>query len=193
MPAYRTRVSSETPSTDLAEASKPSRFFEASKTPKSRSKTVPGTGMASEASSEDIQVETVLKKALFPTTDSARKEFKNHAGKHLTLHQWAVYDFTLTIPSGKVTTYKDVAQMIGGSPRSVGNALRNNPFPPYVPCHRVIASDHFVGGFYGEWGKDHKTGTRYNQKVNLLANEGVSFSEKGYLLDVSESIWRRTT
>ena len=36
----------------------------------------------------------------------------------LTPHQWAVYDFALTIPKGKVTTYKDVAASAGGSPRS---------------------------------------------------------------------------
>ena len=38
-----------------------------------------------------------------------------------------------------------------GSPRSVGGALRNNPFAPRIPCHRVIASSFFVGGFKGEW------------------------------------------
>jgi hypothetical protein len=25
-------------------------------------------------------------------------------------------------------------------------------FAPLVPCHRVISSDGYVGGFYGEWG-----------------------------------------
>ena len=36
----------------------------------------------------------------------------------LTSHQWNVYDFVRTIPSGKVTTYKDVSLVVGGSPRS---------------------------------------------------------------------------
>ena len=63
----------------------------------------------------------------------------------------------------------------------VGNALRNNPFSPHVPCHRVIASNAFIGGFVGEWGKDHKTGTRYDQKVSILSQEGVHFDSKGYL------------
>lgn len=63
----------------------------------------------------------------------------------------------------------------------VGNALRNNPFSPRVPCHRVIASNLFVGGFFGEWGKDDKTGTRFNQKVSMLSQEGVHFDSNGYL------------
>ena len=33
----------------------------------------------------------------------------------------------------------------------MGGALRNNPFAPRIPCHRVIASSFFVGGFKGEW------------------------------------------
>eukprot|EP00595_Chromulina_sp_UTEXLB2642_P000606 CAMPEP_0196766838 /NCGR_PEP_ID=MMETSP1095-20130614/31336_1 /TAXON_ID=96789 ORGANISM="Chromulina nebulosa, Strain UTEXLB2642" /NCGR_SAMPLE_ID=MMETSP1095 /ASSEMBLY_ACC=CAM_ASM_000446 /LENGTH=58 /DNA_ID=CAMNT_0042131277 /DNA_START=87 /DNA_END=259 /DNA_ORIENTATION=- len=33
--------------------------------------------------------------------------------------------------------------------RAVGNSLRKNPFAPEVPCHRVIASDLSLGGFYG--------------------------------------------
>jgi len=117
----------------------------------------------------------------YPTTVEARNNFRTSTGKRLTAHQWAVYDFVLRIPSGKVTTYKDVSLAVGGSPRSVGNALRNNPFSPYVPCHRVIASNAFVGGFFGEWGKGDKTGTRYNQKLSILSQEGVHFDSNGYL------------
>ncbi|KJA16102.1 hypothetical protein HYPSUDRAFT_324374 [Hypholoma sublateritium FD-334 SS-4] len=108
--------------------------------------------------------------------------------QRLTPHQWDVYDFVLTIPKGKVATYKDVALSAGGSPRSVGNALRNNPFSPSVPCHRVIASSLFIGGFFGEWGKDHKTGKRYNQKLDMLAAEGVAFNDKGHLLCERETL-----
>ncbi|TFK35082.1 6-O-methylguanine DNA methyltransferase [Crucibulum laeve] len=126
----------------------------------------------------------------YPTTDGERTRFRTKAGKRLTTHQWAVYDFALTIPCGKVTTYKDISSAIGGSPRSVGSALRNNPFAPYVPCHRVIASSLFIGGFLGEWGKEDKTGTRCNQKLDLLEREGVSFSKSGHLLDSDNTLWR---
>ncbi|KAF8815783.1 DNA binding methylated-DNA--cysteine S-methyltransferase [Phlegmacium glaucopus] len=119
--------------------------------------------------------------SVYPVTDEARNIFRTNKGKCLTAHQWAVYDFVLKIPRGKVTTYKDVSLAVGGSPRSVGNALRNNPFSPHVPCHRVTASNFFVGGFFGEWGKGDKTGTRYNQKVFMLSQEEVHFDSNGYL------------
>ncbi|KAF7331023.1 DNA binding methylated-DNA-cysteine S-methyltransferase [Mycena venus] len=125
----------------------------------------------------------------YPTTSSLRSQFRTQAGKRVTPHQWAVYDFTLTIPAGKVVTYKDVCQAVGGSPRSVGGALRTNPFAPFVPCHRVIASSLFIGGFLGEWGKEHRTGTQCNRKLDLLAKEGVSFTEDGYLKG-KELLWK---
>ncbi|KAF8959418.1 methylated-DNA--cysteine S-met [Flammula alnicola] len=125
----------------------------------------------------------------FPVTGQQRDVYRTKTGKRLTPHQWNVYNFAMTIPGGKVATYKEVAADAGGSPRSVCNALRNNPFSPYVPCHRVIASDLFVGGFFGERGKDHKTGTRYNEKVDILSKEGVHFNEKGHLLS-AKVLWK---
>jgi methylated-DNA-[protein]-cysteine S-methyltransferase len=80
--------------------------------------------------------------------------------------------------------------VVMADPKTVGSALRTNPFAPYVPCHRVIASNFFIGGFFGEWGKDHKTGTRCNQKLNILESEGVSFDKKGHLIDADGFIWR---
>ncbi|RDB20238.1 Methylated-DNA--protein-cysteine methyltransferase [Hypsizygus marmoreus] len=130
-------------------------------------------------------------KILYPTAFEERKVFRTKAGKTITSHQWDVYDFVYTIPPGKVATYKDVCLAVGGSPRSVGSALKNNPFAPYIPCHRVIASNLFVGGFRGEWEQTHKTGTRCNEKLDLLAAEGVEFTNKGYLVDTDAAIWKR--
>ncbi|KAJ7083104.1 6-O-methylguanine DNA methyltransferase [Mycena belliarum] len=125
----------------------------------------------------------------YPTTSALRAQFRTQAGKRVTTHQWAVYDFTRTIPAGKVATYKDVSQAVGGSPRSVGSALRANPFAPVVPCHRVIASSRFVGGFFGEWGKGHGTGMQCGRKLGLLASEGVDFTAEGYLKG-ADFLWR---
>ncbi|GLB33211.1 putative 6-O-methylguanine DNA methyltransferase, DNA binding domain [Lyophyllum shimeji] len=140
----------------------------------------------------DLPAPTTLKSQdiYYPSTTSERAAFRTGAGKAVTSHQWDVYDFVRTIPIGRVTTYKDVCVAVGGSPRSVGNALRNNPFAPYIPCHRVIASNFFVGGFFGEWGKNDKTGTRCNQKLDLLSSEGVNFTKTGYLVDVDATIWK---
>ncbi|KAK2459321.1 hypothetical protein APHAL10511_008676 [Amanita phalloides] len=117
----------------------------------------------------------------YPRTDDERRQFRLKTGKRIPPHHWDVYDHILSIPPGRVTTYKHVALAVGGSPRSVGNALRNNPFIPYVPCHRVIASDLTLGGYFGELGKKHKTGTRYHQKLGILAREGVEFTVRGKL------------
>jgi methylated-DNA-[protein]-cysteine S-methyltransferase len=88
-----------------------------------------------------------------------------------------------------VVRYKDICDALGsGSPRSVGSALRNNPFAPYVPCHRVVASDLFVGGYCGQWGEGHKV----NRKKVLLESEGVCFDSKGYL-DGKNYFWNPAT
>ncbi|KAG6910183.1 hypothetical protein DXG01_012632 [Tephrocybe rancida] len=138
------------------------------------------------------QLETDKEPFYYPCTLEERANYRTPEGKAVTSHQWDVYDFVRTVPSGRVTTYKDVCTSVGGSPRSVGNALRTNPFAPYIPCHRVIASSLFVGGFRGEWGPQHKTGTHCNQKLDLLAAEGVGFTSKGRLLDAASMLWSLT-
>ncbi len=69
----------------------------------------------------------------------------------LTFFQKAVYAATLEIPLGETRSYAWVARRIGApkSSRAVGNALNKNPYAPFVPCHRVIASDGSLGGFRG--------------------------------------------
>ncbi|KAI4206579.1 MAG: hypothetical protein LQ348_000901 [Seirophora lacunosa] len=74
------------------------------------------------------------------------------------------------VPSGHFTSYAAMAQHLRSSARAVGNALRNNPFAPRVPCHRVVAADKSLGGFGGEWGM---RGKHAGEKVRLLREEGV--------------------
>lgn len=71
------------------------------------------------------------------------------------------------VPRGMVTTYKNLSLKLNkkNSFRAVGNALRLNPFPIIIPCHRVIKSD-FTLGDYG-YGSD--------LKKMLLIFEGVTF------------------
>jgi len=90
-----------------------------------------------------------------------------------------VYNLCSQIPAGYVSTYRHIAEFLHISPRTVGQVLKNNPYmSEKVPCHRVIASNYFVGGFRGEWG----VGEKVAEKKEKLANEGVLFDEKGYLL-----------
>jgi methylated-DNA-[protein]-cysteine S-methyltransferase len=70
----------------------------------------------------------------------------------VTEFQQRVYHAVKMIPKGKITTYKHVASYLNkpGASQAVGNALRNNPFAPVVPCHRVLPSTYEIGGFFGQ-------------------------------------------
>jgi O-6-methylguanine DNA methyltransferase len=58
------------------------------------------------------------------------------------------------VPVGYLTTYGAVAKACGGSARAVGQIMSKNPFPPLIPCHRVVRSDFSLGGYGG--GKETK-------------------------------------
>ena len=95
-----------------------------------------------------------------------------------------VYDALLDIPEGRVTTYGALARRIGcASAQAVGGALRNNPFAPDVPCHRVMASGGRIGGFSG-----HRDGPHIARKIALLRAEGVALDNDGNLLDKNQLI-----
>ena len=97
----------------------------------------------------------------------------------VTPFQARVYEVVSRIPPGRVATYGAVAAALGcRSARSVGQALKRNPFAPRVPCHRVIAASLMIGGFEGE----AAGGAAADRKRKLLAREGVLFME-GRLVD----------
>ena len=69
----------------------------------------------------------------------------------ITEFQRRVYIELLNVPRGATITYGELARRIGcRSAQAVGQALRRTPFAPYVPCHRVIASNGSIGGFHGQ-------------------------------------------
>ena len=75
---------------------------------------------------------------------------------------------TAKLDYGQLATYKQMAEA-AGSPRAVraaGNALGSNPIPIVVPCHRIVRSDHSLGGYTGG----------IAIKERLLALEGVRLS-----------------
>ena len=74
-----------------------------------------------------------------------------------------------TIPRGRVTTYGLIARKLKTKAyRAVGNACRNNPYAPRVPCHRVVKSDGTIGGFGGR-----TSGKTVMRKIELLRDENV--------------------
>jgi methylated-DNA-[protein]-cysteine S-methyltransferase len=70
-------------------------------------------------------------------------------GHDLTDFERKVLIATSSIQKGKVKTYKRIAEEIGhpNACRAVGTALKNNPLPVTIPCHRVIRSDGDIGGY----------------------------------------------
>ena len=71
-----------------------------------------------------------------------------------TKFQVKVWKYLRKIPKGKVKTYLEVAKAIGKPRafRAVANAVGKNPYPPKIPCHRVIRSDGTLGGYSGKGG-----------------------------------------
>lgn len=63
----------------------------------------------------------------------------------------AVLAHTARIPAGQTRTYKQIAQLIGrpAATRAVGSALRRNPLPLLIPCHRVVRGDGTLGAYSG--------------------------------------------
>lgn len=76
-----------------------------------------------------------------------------------------VLEATSRIPYGSVSTYGQIAGKAGSrrAARAAGNALRGNPVPIIVPCHRVIRSGGGLGGYAG----------REDRKAFLLSLEGT--------------------
>jgi len=58
---------------------------------------------------------------------------------------------TAEVPYGTVVTYQGIAAVIGQpkAVRAVAQALRYNPVPIHIPCHRVIGSDGSLTGYAG--------------------------------------------
>jgi methylated-DNA-[protein]-cysteine S-methyltransferase len=80
--------------------------------------------------------------------------------------QRRVLEATAALPYGAVTSYAGIAARIGAptAVRPVAQALRWNPLPIVIPCHRVIGSTGALTGYAGK---------RVELKQRLLAVEGV--------------------
>lgn len=66
--------------------------------------------------------------------------------------QIKVWEALLSIPSGQVTTYSEIAQHIGHpkAVRAVGTAVGRNPISWLIPCHRALRKSGGLGGYH--WG-----------------------------------------
>jgi len=69
------------------------------------------------------------------------------------------------VPYGETRTYGEIARTIGSpeASRAVGAANGANPVAPFIPCHRIVASD----------GRLHGYGPGLPLKARLLVMEGA--------------------
>jgi methylated-DNA-protein-cysteine methyltransferase-like protein len=91
-----------------------------------------------------------------------------------------VYDIVAKIPAGTVTTYGDIAKMLGRprAARFVGYAMNNACESDHLPWHRLTFADGRL--WDGEWEKYQR---------DLLTAEGVGFTKDGKI-EVEKYRWR---
>lgn len=82
--------------------------------------------------------------------------------------QQDIYNLVRQIPRGKVTTYGQIAYMLGRpkNSRLVGQAMRLTPSDASIPSHRVVNSQ---GRLVPGW----------SAQYDLLKAEGIPFTPNG--------------
>jgi len=80
-----------------------------------------------------------------------------------------VWDELCRIPCGATLSYAALASILNSSPRAVGNACRDNPYAPIIPCHRVVSASG-LGGYCGA-----TEGALLDIKIKLLRFEAEQY------------------
>lgn len=98
--------------------------------------------------------------------NNVKVDFSNY-----TLFQKNVLLRTREIPYGATRTYKWIAEQSGypRAYRAVGGAMKVNPVPLIIPCHRVIGSQGGLTGFSATGG--------ISLKRRMLTLEGIATSK----------------
>ncbi|WOV93101.1 MAG: MGMT family protein [Candidatus Nitrosoabyssus spongiisocia] len=93
-----------------------------------------------------------------------------------------VYKKLLSIPSGSITTYGQLAREMGlvNGQRLIGRIMSRNPYPGIVPCHRVVCFDGKIGG-YSMGGE--------SVKATMLQREGISI-KNGKISDFEKYLYK---
>jgi len=100
-----------------------------------------------------------------------RKEF-SLAPECLTEPLAAILRVASAIPLGYVTTYGNVAKVVGVEARDVGGAMAGNPLYPIVPCHRVVGAGFALVGYAGSRGP-----AALRAKLDRLSREARGFRD----------------
>mmetsp|Transcript_17297 Transcript_17297/g.28922 ORF Transcript_17297/g.28922 Transcript_17297/m.28922 type:complete len:151 (-) Transcript_17297:427-879(-) len=144
--------------------------------------TVVKSALAKAKGSKKVATKKTVDKVGRTVVNTSTQDISSSKGTP-TAFATSVYNKCKQIPRGRVSTYKDIAVALDRPRafRAVGSALKRNPFAPIVPCHRVVASDRTLGGFFGS---TDLSGSLLKKKRDMLAEETVTFEENG---KVSES------
>jgi AraC family transcriptional regulator of adaptative response/methylated-DNA-[protein]-cysteine methyltransferase len=157
-------------------------------------KGVCGLGFADEGEEEDLLTDL---KARWPKADyrqNAKRTAKiamrifdpSRQGESvLPLHlmgtpwQMKVWEALLSIPRGKLVTYRAIAEKIASPSacRAVGAAVGRNPISWLIPCHRVLGSDGALTGYH--WGVVRKRAMLAVENARQDQSERLSTSAMG--------------
>jgi methylated-DNA-[protein]-cysteine S-methyltransferase len=94
------------------------------------------------------------------------------------------------IPRGETRSYADLSEMAGGSrggAQAAGQAMRHNPIPIIVPCHRVVAANGKLHGFSGSRDAD---GPQLSIKRALLEHESGEDEPQLPFVETVPGIWQ---
>ena len=93
-----------------------------------------------------------------------------------------VYEAVKKIPKGKVSTYGNIARLIGSRDvRKIGWALHANPDSSKTPCHRVVNKEGRLAPGYAFGGS--------GEQKKKLETEGVPFKNSDHV-DLERALWK---
>lgn len=101
--------------------------------------------------------------------DGGRRRFDVPLSVEGTEFQQSIWTALGTVPFGEATTYGRLGHDagLGIAGRAVGGAIRANPAPLLIPCHRVLSSGGRVVGY--------SQGSGVAAKHWLLEHEGIPY------------------
>lgn len=90
--------------------------------------------------------------AVAPFADAAFTEGRSQLHLIGAPFQIKVWEALMRIPTGHVSTYSEIARVVGNpkAVRAVGTAVGRNPISWLIPCHRALRKTGGLGGYH--WG-----------------------------------------
>jgi len=106
--------------------------------------------------------------------DLLEKEIMN-VKEMINSYSFKVWQVVFKIPKGYWSSCEDIAKYMKiGNSQSVLQALYENIFSPFVPCHRVLNEDGSLGKCYQESEREI-----FIKKEKILREEGILFDQEG--------------